>query len=54
VLSDVEKISQALINLAAQNADLYAAEITPIDMFESESIIEARITVDVIYRLTGV
>lgn len=54
VLADSERISYALINLAAQHADLYAAEVTPIDMFESENTIEARITVDVIYRLTGV
>lgn len=54
VLADSERISHALINLAAQHADLYAAEVTPLDMIESESVIEAQITVDVIYRLTGV
>lgn len=54
VLSDCERISHALINLAAQDADLYAVEVTPLDMFENENTIEAQITVDAIYRLTGV
>lgn len=54
VLSDCERISHALINLAAQDADLYAVEVTPLDMFENENTIEAQITVEAIYRLTGV
>ena len=54
VTSDCERISHALINLAAQNADLYAADVTPLDMFESDNTIEARVSADVVYRLTGV
>ena len=54
VLSDVEKISHALINLAAQNADLYVADIVPLDLAESDSGIEATIVADITYRLTGV
>jgi len=54
VASDAERISNALINLAAQNADLYAADITPLDMTETDNAIESRTLADVTYRLTGV
>ena len=54
VSNDAERIERALLNLAAQHADLYAANILPLDAGETENTIEARFLADVTYRLTGV
>ena len=52
--NDMERIDRALLNLASQHADLYAATILPLDLVESDNAIEARILADITYRLTGV
>ena len=54
IIDDAERIERSLLNLAAQSADLYAADIMPLDAIETENTIEARILADITYRLTGV
>lgn len=54
VASDMELLQYNLINLGAQHADLYVADIIPLDVVESDNAIEATMLANVTYRLTGV
>lgn len=54
VSDDMERVDRALVRLHTQAADIYAAATQPLDIDERDGAIEARISADVTYRLTGV